>query len=139
MAASERIAADGRAAVEPVAALIALVAVGAALGLYAGALADAAPDRERDLAGTTLDRVERDAAVGGVVDPSRLSVPAPDPYAGATAMLETRRGSWVARSGENAPDAIGRAAGDDIARATVTVRVAPGENARGTLSVAVRR
>ena len=39
--------ADERAAVEPVAALVAVVVVGLALGLYAGAFADAASGDDR--------------------------------------------------------------------------------------------
>jgi len=51
---------ESRAAVvEPIAALVAVLAVGAALGLYVGALDDAAPDRERPTAEATLDRSSR--------------------------------------------------------------------------------
>lgn len=126
-----------RAAVEPVAALVALVAVGAALGLYTVALDDAAPDRDRDLATTTLDRIEREAAVGGVVDPERIAGIDRGSLPPATVELETRHGTWRTWLGVDAPgdepvpDAV------DTAERSVTVRVAPGENVPGTIRVVI--
>lgn len=148
---------DERGAVEPVAALVALIAVGAGLGLYTVALDVAAPDRDRHVAETTLDRVEREATVGGIVAPDRLPVPDPGPYAGATVELVTRHGTWRRSGGEAPPNLehIRENAGTerrtmvggdanaprtlDVAETTVTVRVAPGENVRGTLRTVVRR
>ncbi|WP_418281244.1 DUF7285 family protein [Halorubrum sp. DTA98] len=133
-----RLGACNRGAVEPIAALVALVAVGAALGLYAGALGDAAPDRERNLATPTLDRVERAATVGGVVDPRRLSHADLGSLPAATVELETRHETWRVRFGERAPTADARSSGVDVASRSVTVRSSPGENVRGTLRVVVR-
>lgn len=130
-----------RAAVEPVAALVALVAVGAALGLYAAALGDAAPDRDRDLATTTADRIEREAAVGGVVSPRRVADVETGSLPPATVELETRDETWRLRLGAtdpaDAPAADPFASAVDVDERRVTVRVGPGENARGTLRVVV--
>ncbi|MDZ5813374.1 hypothetical protein U4E84_18755, partial [Halorubrum sp. AD140] len=61
-----------RAAVEPTAALVAVVVVGLGLGLYAGAFADATPVDDQSGARAALDRVEKTVTVGGVVDPNRM-------------------------------------------------------------------
>lgn len=130
-----------RAAVDPIAALVALVAVGAALGLYTVALDDAAPDDDRKLAETTLDRVEREAAVGGVVRPDRLDAPTGDPHAGVAVEVRTRTETWRVRFGDDPPTIQGEPTDptDAVAERTVIVRTAPGENVRGTLRVVVRR
>ncbi|VTT86998.1 hypothetical protein DM2_3036 [Halorubrum sp. DM2] len=129
-----------RAAVEPVAALVAVVVVGLALGLYAGALDDAAPDRSRQSADAALDRAERATTVGGVVDPDRLRrVEVPGT---ATAVeLEANGERWLAASGPDAPGPPGvRSPGAvAVAERRVTVRVGPGRNVRGTLRAVVWR
>jgi len=129
-----------RAAVEPVAALVAVVVIGLALGLYAGALDDAAPDRSRQSADAALDRVERATAVGGVVDPDRLRrVEAPGT---ATAVeLEANGERWLAASGPDAPGPpeVRSAEAVAVAERRVTVRVGPGRNVRGTLRAVVWR
>ena len=130
-----------RAAVEPIAALVALVAVGAALGLYTGALDEAAPDGDRKLAETTLDRVERDSTVGGVVRPDRIDAPVDAPYAGVAVELRTRTETWRVRAGDDPPALRAESVEPTASTAerTVTVRAAPGENLRGVLRVVVRR
>ena len=143
---AERFGTGERAAVEPIAALVAVVAVGAALGLYTVAIDDATPDRERDLASTALDGVERDATVGGVVDPERLDVTTLETTTGVAVELTTGDETWRATTGTDAPsiDANGYPGLDakgypglDVAERPVTVRIAPGENVRGVLRVAV--
>lgn len=132
----------GRAQVEPVAALVALLAVGAGLGLYAVALEEAAPDRERDPATTTLDRVEREATVSGVVDPERLTIPAGVARGATTVRAELRAAGRSWRVGESgAVEGSDRRSTRNRTEATraVTVRVAPGENVRGTLRVVIGR
>ncbi|GAB3702685.1 hypothetical protein GCM10028858_19070 [Halorubrum pallidum] len=129
-----------RAAVEPVAALVAVLAVGAALGLYVAAIDDAMPEHDRPVAEATLDRIEPGVTVGGVVDPERLAGVTRLRYA---TTVEVRAGgeTWRIDSGANAPALDDPFASDRIAvaRRTVTVRVAPGRNVRGTLRAAVRR
>ncbi|MFC7186831.1 DUF7285 family protein [Halorubrum yunnanense] len=132
-------AAADRAAVEPLAALVAVLAVGAALGLYVVALDDATVDREQPGAETTLDRVERTAMVGGVVEPDRLRDAEPFRYP-TTATVEADGTTWRIKSGEDAPERAGTGDGTTaVAERSVTVRVAPGQNVRGTLRVVVRR
>ena len=93
---------QSRAAVEPIAALVAVLAVGAALGLYVVALDDAAPDRERPTAEATLDRVEPAVTTGGVVDPKRLRGVGEFRFT-ATVVIEADGETWTTRSGDEAP------------------------------------
>ncbi|SDF87564.1 hypothetical protein SAMN04488067_11023 [Halorubrum xinjiangense] len=129
-----------RAAVEPIAALVAVVVVGLALGLYAGAFADAAPDDDRSTAKGALDRAEEAITVGGVVDPDRMRrIEAPGT---ATAIeLEAAGERWLAASGPDAPGPpeVRSAEAVAVAERRVTVRVAPGRNVRGTLRAVVWR
>jgi len=129
-----------RAAVEPVAALVAVVAVAAAIGLYVTAIDDATPTHERAVAEATLDRIEPAVTAGGVVVPTRLGGVSRLRYA---ATIEIRAGgeTWRIDSGPAAPALNDPFASDriDTARRTVTVRTAPGRNVRGTLRAAVRR
>lgn len=129
-----------RAAVEPVAALVAVVVVGLALGLYAGAFADAAPDDDRSTAMEALDRVEETVTVGGVVDPNRMRrVEAPGTETAVE--LEADGERWRAASGGDAPGPPEARSPEAVAVAErrVTVRVAPGRNVRGTLRAVVWR
>jgi hypothetical protein len=136
----DRDAAADRAAVEPLAALVAVLAVGAALGLYTVALDGATVDRERPAAEPTLDRIERAATVGGVVVPDRLRDVEGFRY--PTAVTVTANGrTWRIESGAEAPDpaAVGGGSATAASERAVTVRVAPGRNIRGTIHVVVRR
>lgn len=64
---------SGRAQTEPFAALVAVVVVGLALALYAGAFEQSLPKSvDRNAAEPAADRVERALTVGGVVRPGRL-------------------------------------------------------------------
>ena len=131
----------GRGAVEPIAALAAVVVVGLALGLYAGAFADAAPDRSRQTAEAALDRVERTTAVGGVVNPSRLRR-IEEMETAVAVELEAGGERWLAASGPDAPGAPLEDHSPEavaVAERRVTVRTAPGENVRGTLTAVVWR
>ena len=136
---AEGVGFDDRAAVEPIAALVAVLAVGAALGLYTVALSDAAPDPQRPVAEGTLDRVEPTVATGGVVDPTSLG----DVEFRADAVVEVEADdeTWRVVSGGRAP--TGEESRDSsrvaVAERPVTVRVGPGRNVRGTLRAVVRR
>jgi hypothetical protein len=129
-----------RAAVEPLAALVAVLVVGAALGLYAVALDDATVDRHRPGAESTLDRVERAVTVGGVVEPGRLRDVETFRYP-TTATVTADGRTWRSESVDGAPAMTATAARDSVAVAErpVTVRASPGRNVRGTLRVVVRR
>ncbi|WP_459824125.1 DUF7285 family protein [Halorubrum luteum] len=133
----EPIRVDERGAVEPLAALVALVAVGAALGLYTVAIDDAAPDRDTNHATAALDRVERETMTGGVVDPDRLADLEHETRPDAAVEVVTEQGAWRTTTGADAPDDAVERPGVDVVARPVTVRVAPGENARGVLRVGV--
>jgi len=133
---------ESRAAVEPIAALVAVLAVvGAALGFVRRrALDDAAPDRERPTAEATLDRVEPAVTTGGVVDPERLRGVGEFRF-GATVEIQADGETWTVRSGDEAPVAEAARGTDAVAVAErpVTVSVEPGRNIRGTLRAVVYR
>ncbi|GAB7009990.1 DUF7285 family protein [Halorubrum trueperi] len=131
--------AGDRAAVEPLAALVAVLAVGAALGLYVVALDDASPERERPAAEATLDRIEPEVTVGGIVDPERLDHVEPI-HPNAVVELEAGGRTWRL-SGAEPPGTEGtrESAGVAVAQRSVTVRTGPGRNAHGRLLAVVRR
>lgn len=121
---------------EPVAALVALSVIGIGLSLYAGALADAAPDRDGDRAALLFEKVHDDVVAGGVAHPDRLAVPDAAPAnADVGVALVTRENRWRVGSADTDrpfPDAA------SVATGTVSVRVGPGETRAGELRVVVR-
>lgn len=129
---------SNRGAVEPTAALVAVLAIGAALGLYTVAVANATPEYDRPTATATLDRIEPTITTGGVVEPERLDA---IQFRTPTAVELLADGDrWGASSGDHAPEQTTLDhAGVAVAERTVTVRVAPGQNVRGTLRVVVRQ
>jgi hypothetical protein len=131
---------ESRAAVEPTAALVAVLAVSAALGLYVAALEDATPERGRPTAEATLDRIEPVVTTGGVVDPRRMGDI--DEFRFATTIaVEADEETWRVRSGSDAPTAETGRRSDEVivAKRSVTVTVGPGQNVRGTLRAVVDR
>lgn len=128
-----------RGAVEPLAALVGVLAVSAGLSLYVVALDAATPTPESHAADLELDRVEREVTVGGVVRPERLR--AIEREVPITVELETKQRRWRVGVGGATPKAGGtldprKAA---LAERSVSVAVAPGETSRGTLRVAVHQ
>lgn len=124
---------SGRAQVEPLAALAAVFAVGVALSTYAGVLDSTLPTSDRDLAGPTVERVERRASDAGVLDPDSLAGglrAGPDGYRLNLTLTAAGR-TWSA--GPPAP------ASADAASTTVSVRVAPGRVRPGRLRAEVWR
>jgi hypothetical protein len=143
----ERFVTGDRAAVEPTAALVAVLVVGAGLGLYVTALDGATPTAERDDADAVIDRIEREATVGGTVRPGRIRA-VTDVRAPTAVELSTETETWRYGVGGADPgdlDGIETRAGKTgdryggFAERRVTVRVAPGVNVRGRLRVVVRR
>ncbi|MGZ0748022.1 DUF7285 family protein [Haloparvum sp. AD34] len=122
---------------EPVAALVALTVVGIALSLYAGALADAAPDRDRERATLLFEAVHDDVVASGVAYPTRLTVPEEAPSdADVGVALVTRNRSWTVGTADATRPFPETA---DVATSAVSVRVNPGETRAGELRVVVRR
>ena len=128
-----------RAAVEPIAALVGVLAVGAGLAFYVVALDAATPtpvDRSADAA---LDVVERELTVGGIVRPSRrhdLEWQTP-----VTVEIETDRRTWRTGLGGAGPRPAGELDPREAVVATrpVSVAIRPGETVSGRLRVAVHR
>jgi len=128
-----------RAAVEPVAALVGVLAVSAGLGLYIVALDAATPTPTERSADTTLDVMERELTVGGIVRPSRrhdLEWQTP-----ATVEIATDRRTWRVGLGGATPSPAGELDPRTVVIATrpVSVAIRTGETVRGRLRVAVHR
>lgn len=121
-----------RAQVEPFAALVAVLAVGLAISLYATVLSDADPgSSNREVAEITLDRVYRNVSDGSVVDPERIQgapAVAPAGYE-ANVTLAVDRTTWQA--GPSPPASAERAS------RRVTVRLGPGNVRPGRLTVVI--
>lgn len=121
-----------RAQVEPLAALVAVVAVGLALSLYAGVLEGALPGSpDRNVAGSTIERVESTVAPAGVARPTLLgeaSRSGPGGYR-VNATLRTDEDSWTA-----GPQAPGNASRESV---RIGVRSGPAAVRPGVLRVVV--
>lgn len=119
---------SGRGQTEPLAALAAVFAVAIGLSLYAGILDDAlAGTPDRDVAGPTLDRVERTVAPDGVVKPNRLGDAmehAPGGYR-MNASVHTDGQTWTV--GPAPPNASVDRARSQIAVEVTHATVEPGE------------
>lgn len=122
-----------RGQVEPAAALVAVLAVGAGLSLYAGVLADVPDGTTRDVAPLTADRVRDTASTAGVLDPSRLNtaVEHASPR-GSTLNATLAAGGERWSAGPPVPE-------DVTARSAsrASVRLAPGRVRAGQLRVIV--
>lgn len=123
-----------RGQVEPLAAIVAVFAVGAGLTVYAGVLDSELPGRERQhVAGPTLDRLESTVAQSGIIEPGKLAegqAVVPDGYR-LNATLVTAKTRW--HVGPEPPKRAQRATEQ------VSVRVAPGRVRPGRLTVRVWR
>jgi len=125
---------SAKAATEPLAALVAVVAVSAGLALYAGVLDDtlAGVGGKRDVAAPAADAVEQRVTTGGVVDPGRVSdslAAIPSGYEGNVTLRAERQ--WSV--GPTPP------AHADTDNRTVSVALGPATVRRGRLTVAVWR
>ena len=125
---------SARAATEPLAALVAVVAVSTGLALYAGVLdgALASATGDRNVAAPAADAVERNLTSAGVVDPSRVNESVdvvPDQYEVNVTLRAEQR--WTA-----GPTPPARA---DTDRRTVSIALGPATVRRGILEVRVWR
>lgn len=126
-----------RGQVEPIAALVALLAVGLGLSVYAGAIANADPASEgRATAEVVCDRVHDEVTRAGVTHPDRLTVPADIPVDERRVGIAvvTTRGRWTAGE-RNATRPY--PPGSATAERPVSVRISAGEQVRGELRVVV--
>jgi len=125
---------SGRAQFEAVVALVAVLAVGAGLTVYAETLSGVMPgEQQRETAETALDRVHDELRVAGVVDPDRLEEArnAIPPEWKTNVTLQTRDRTW--QHGPGPPDGASRA------DRRVSVRVAPGNVNPARLTVVLWR
>lgn len=123
-----------RGQIEPLAAIVAVCALGAGLAVYGGVLGDAlAVDRGRDRAGPTLDRVASTSERAGVVRPGRLGAVAELGPANheLNVTLTTNDGRWAI--GPRPPTTAG------TATRRVSVRLSPGRIRPGRLTVRMWR
>ncbi|UPV73315.1 hypothetical protein M0R89_12250 [Halorussus limi] len=123
--------ASNRAQVEPVAALVAVFAVGVALSAYTGVLGATLPTPDRNLADPTVERAKRATTETGVADPEALAAglrAGPEGYR-LNLTLRAAGRSWHA--GPTPPP------GADAAALSVSVRVAPGSVRPGRLRAEV--
>lgn len=123
-----------RGQVEPIAALVCLLAVCAAVSTYATALAGSGYETDRDVAEPTLDRVVDRLAAGGVAVPERT---ARAQRAGPTGY---RLNVTVAAAGERwhaGPTPPDRQGDTDTAARPIGVRLAPGRVRPGRVRVEV--
>lgn len=121
-----------KAQTEPLAALVAVAAVGLGLSLYVGVLdAELPGSSDRQLADAVIERVEAAVAPSAVAFPSRLDdgqAAGPDGYrTNVTLTTDDRR--W--HSGPSAPENA------DSATARLGIRVGPSRVRTGTLRVSV--
>jgi len=123
-----------RGQVEPLAAIVAVFAVGAGLTVYAGVLDGTLPGQDRtQVAEPTLDRLESSVAASGIVEPGELADAqsvAPEGYR-LNATLETADDRW-----QTGPAPPARA---QTANERVSVRVEAGRIRPGRLTVRVWR
>jgi|AntDeeMetagen192_2_1112575.scaffolds.fasta_scaffold07302_2 hypothetical protein len=123
---------SGRGQTEPLAALVAVVAVGLGLSLYVGVLdAELAPSSERNVAASAIERVEDAVAPSAVAHPDRIDdAQAAGPVGYRTNVtLTTADQRW--RSGPSVPENA------DSARKRLGVRIGPSRIRAGTLRVRV--
>lgn len=135
-----------RAQVEPLAALVAVFAVGVALTTYAGVLDATLPTPGRNLAEPTVERAEHEIAEQGIVAPEDLSEglsAGPDGYRLNLTLVAADQ-TWHA--GAMPPANIGASSAErtaenaiDTAETIVSVRVGPGRIRSGRLRAAVWR
>lgn len=122
-----------RAQAEPLAALVAVVAVCLALSLYTGVLEASLPGRsDRAVGDAAIERVERAVAPAGVAQPDRVERgpdAGPEGYE-TNVTIEAAGERWTA--GPGVPETA------DGARKAIGVRVGPGSVRAGRLEVHVR-
>jgi len=123
-----------RAQFEAVVALVAVLAVGTGLTVYAETLSGVVPeDPERETAETALDRIHAELRVAGVVDPDRLERAGNAAPGGwqTNVTIRTRGRTW--QHGPGPPESAQRAA------RRVSVRVAQGDTDPARLTVVLWR
>lgn len=123
--------ARGRAQTEPLAALVALLAVCTGVALYAGVAQDAAPTVEPAAAAPAMERLSTVAVEDGTVAPAAVPEPEAIVAGGREARITLAYGDRVRTYGPEPPRNAARSA------RPVSVRVRPGVRRPGRLVVEV--
>lgn len=123
----------GRAQTEPVAAIVAVFAVCLGLLTYSGVLGGAMPRSERTLGPTTLSTVRGEMSSNGVLLPARLPAGLRSNPDGYDLNVSLSQGPREWHGGPTPPK--NPAASTEIATASVSVRIAPGDVRPGRLRV----
>lgn len=123
--------ADCRGQAEPIAAIVAVLAIGIGLALYAGVAADRQPETEPTDAEATMERVTADLLEDGVYGSDRLARPERYERPGEAVRITIE---WKGRPMSYGPRAPPDA---DVARRPITVQAASGAQHSGVLIVEV--
>lgn len=120
-----------RGQTEPIAALVAVLAIGIGIGLYAGVAADQESEPASTDAESTMERLAAAAIDDGVLDPVAAMQPWEYVRPGEAANVTIRVGGSEYSAGPVPP------AGADATRRPVTVRTGPGEGQPGLVLLEV--
>lgn len=120
-----------RGQTEPIAAIVAVLAIGVGLALYAGVAADQQPDTEGTDAEATMERVTADLLEDGVLDPNGWIRPERYERPGESVRISTE---WKQGTTHYGPDPPPDA---DVARRPVTLSAIDGVQYSGVLIVKV--
>lgn len=119
-----------RGQAEPLAALVAVLAVTAGLTIYAGTLDDSIRDSpDRETVSTTLDNVRRSLQTAGIADPAKLNATTANAPAGRQMNVTLRADGQRWSRGPQPPETA------ESATTRVSVRLAPTEVRPGRLRV----
>lgn len=120
---------DRRGQTEPIAALVAVLAIGMGIALYAGVAADRSPATEATDAEATMAQITADLAADGVVDADASLDPEQFTRPGEAARIElSYRTASEVHGTAPPPDA-------DVASRPVTVQIEPSWQVAGNLTV----
>lgn len=123
-----------RGQVEPLAAIVAVFAIGAALAVYAGALDEAIGDGpERETPEILLDRTVENATRAGIVDPTRIEGTPRTAPEGLHVNVTLRSDGSVRTAGPTPPPEA------DGASRRVPVQVGPGTVRPGRIRIEIWR
>lgn len=121
---------DRRGQTEPIAALVALLAIAIGLGLYAGVAADQSPDGDRTDAEATMQRVEAAILDDGVYHDESFVYEDRFARPGETIQIRVNWSSTTATLyGPDPP------ADADVARRPITYSAYPGERSPAVLTI----
>lgn len=120
-----------RGQTEPIAALVAVLAIAIGLGIYAGVAADQSPGREEADAEATMQQLTAAAVADGVLDPAIALDPKAYRRPGEAVNVTVRYDGRIRSAGPTPPPDA------DSASRPVTIRTDAGEQVPGRIAVEV--